>query len=425
MSSRPRLDSLTGLRFFAALLVVWRHGHSVGGLDGWLGVLAGPGYVGVSFFFVLSGFVLMWSYRPAIGRGRFWLHRFARVWPSHALTFVVALLVLGLASPSWYPWEHSTPVWGAVANLLLLQAWIPAGEVQFGVNAPAWSLSTEAFFYAAFPALVLLVSVVRRPRLMALMIGLFMLVIGIGVAASASGDDVRNWLYVLPLYRVGEFVVGMLLAVALVRGWRPKITLGAASALAVGSYVACATLLAAAQPFIVALVMLPSVAVLICATAARDLEGRASWLSRRAVVRLGEWSFALYLVHYTVLAVLQEAGVQGLTALLICLAVSVPLSALLFTRFERPVERWLRSLPDRRAGQLARLRERSGWAAVRSTSPSTSATNVPVSTVSQVAMSATDPTWKTAVSVDAPWPAAMPTAPTSRESPMSSGTAPR
>jgi len=61
---RPRLPALTSLRFFAALHVVFFHflAFKIASSEGWLGQISSIGYVGVSFFFVLSGFILVYTY---------------------------------------------------------------------------------------------------------------------------------------------------------------------------------------------------------------------------------------------------------------------------------------------------------------------------------------------------------------------------
>src|SRR5262245_7472899 len=86
-SDRPRLDALTALRFFAAAAVVIHHSRGLflpQALGGWL--LA---KFGVSFFFVLSGFILVHVY-PELPTGRsvvrFWMARVARLWPLHLVS---------------------------------------------------------------------------------------------------------------------------------------------------------------------------------------------------------------------------------------------------------------------------------------------------------------------------------------------------
>src|SRR5947209_15296669 len=148
---RPaRLDALTGLRFWFAFLVVVHHS-----LQHWFGSQIYPvadfGYIGVDFFFVLSGFVLTWSWRPDVSARRFWWNRVARIWPLHLTTMVIALVLVAD--------QVSRPgVLGTLANLVLLQAWVPDQHVYFGYNAVAWSLSCEVFFYLSFPVLARAIS---------------------------------------------------------------------------------------------------------------------------------------------------------------------------------------------------------------------------------------------------------------------------
>src|SRR5580658_9361569 len=105
------------------------------------------GYVGVSFFYLLSGFVLTWSCAEQSAT-RFWWHRFARMWPLMAVMMTVAYTVL------WNRELHPASVGGWVAQVFLFQAWDPNTSVRTGGDGPVWSLSCEAFFYAAFPLLV-------------------------------------------------------------------------------------------------------------------------------------------------------------------------------------------------------------------------------------------------------------------------------
>src|SRR6202008_2295743 len=83
-----RLPSLTGLRFVAAFGVFGLHAYSLVKLTDPIArrgaqLLFDAGDLGVSFFFVLSGFVLTWSARPGRGPLRFWQGRIARIWPAY------------------------------------------------------------------------------------------------------------------------------------------------------------------------------------------------------------------------------------------------------------------------------------------------------------------------------------------------------
>src|SRR3989442_119097 len=85
-AARPKLRALTTLRFFAALHVVLFHLRVIGILSGgpwWYQNFASIGYIGVNCFFVLSGFILVYTYAGAsLNVRRFWQAHFARIYPA-------------------------------------------------------------------------------------------------------------------------------------------------------------------------------------------------------------------------------------------------------------------------------------------------------------------------------------------------------
>src|SRR5258708_12904003 len=91
---RPRLHALTTLRFFAALHVVLFHMRVVGILPvgpWWYQNFASIGYIGVNFFFVLSGFILVYTYAGStLSVWQFWQTRFARIYPAYVLSLVAS-----------------------------------------------------------------------------------------------------------------------------------------------------------------------------------------------------------------------------------------------------------------------------------------------------------------------------------------------
>ncbi|MBS2005653.1 MAG: acyltransferase [Cyanobacteria bacterium SZAS TMP-1] len=208
--AREKIDSLTSLRFFAAAAIVAYHARGHFGLP--TDFLA-PFELsqGVAFFFVLSGFILAFVY-PDLeqngARGKFWLARFARVWPLHLATlllYVALLPELVKFDPGRLP-----------ANLLLVQAWIPNQSWFFSFNSVSWSISTEAFFYLSFPYLIKNFERTWPVKLAgSFLLVLIMASLGNGLHLpvwSDSGFSIHGLMYINPLSRVFEFVLGMTLA---------------------------------------------------------------------------------------------------------------------------------------------------------------------------------------------------------------------
>jgi peptidoglycan/LPS O-acetylase OafA/YrhL len=350
--ARPpaRLDALTGLRFWFAFFVVVHHS-----LQHWFGPGVYPvadfGYIGVDFFFVLSGFVLTWSWRPEVPARRFWWNRVARIWPLHLTT--LALAVLFVADEIHHP-----GVLGTIANLLLVQAWVPDDHVYFGYNAVAWSLSCEVFFYLAFPWLVRALDRLtarQRIRLVAAVVAALVVYPGV-FSLTLAPRDFSGWewtTYVLPLWRLGEFVVGIVAALALRDGWRPRVRGWQAL---VGAGLLAGALLAVGlarghlpnRPLVEVTGMLV-VAGVIVAIAGDELRGRRRVLASRLSVELGAASYALYLCHALaygwVVAPWPGVGSGVLRASAgwsAYVAATLAVALVLHHAVEVPCERWLR-----------------------------------------------------------------------------------
>jgi peptidoglycan/LPS O-acetylase OafA/YrhL len=351
---KTRVESLTGLRWWAAFFVFTHHMSNLAPLPmaGFLRL----GISGVTFFFVLSGFVLTWSSSPALPTRGFYWRRVARIGPSHLVATVLALPVFyALAPDPADTWVNPVDLAAIALSLVLLQGWSGVPDVHFAGNPAAWTLSVEAFFYAGHP---LYQRILRRAR-PRVAIGLAaVLIVGVvltrhfwpGAAALPA-----------PIQHLPAFLLGMLLATAMRSGWRPRIPTPVALALLGTGLIAA--WLAGAHPhapgaFLVRAVQLEMLAVLyavvIVAAAARDLAGRRSLLRSRPLVALGQWSYGFYLIHATlVYAVRSFTGILpvGWSNLAIYAALLVPsvlASWALYAWVERPAERRLRPLVGRR-----------------------------------------------------------------------------
>lgn len=143
-----QLDSLTGLRFVAAFSVFAHHMANKFGCPQFRVAL---GALGVSFFFVLSGFILTYVYNGRLDKSsvkRFYFTRWARIWPLHFVTLLITLFYTG----KWFAGFEPSVLF---CNATLIQSWIPDRDYIFSMNGVAWSISTEMFFYFMFPILLL------------------------------------------------------------------------------------------------------------------------------------------------------------------------------------------------------------------------------------------------------------------------------
>ena len=218
LASERKLTSLTGLRFFAAMAVVLYHLRIYFSPIGDGLSVFGYGFTAVSFFFVLSGFVLTWSQNSDVKAGRFFLHRIARIWPLHLLTMLLALFAPPL------PTSSEVSMLGALSVATLTQAWIPVSPFLNAFNGVSWSLSCEAFFYLMFPLLFKHLKSTRQYRAFVVVpagaVALFVLL------AAVTSIPIADYLLAgMPLFRLAEFIVGMLLARLMKSGWRPRFSI--------------------------------------------------------------------------------------------------------------------------------------------------------------------------------------------------------
>lgn len=303
---------LTGLRFFAAFAIVLHHiqgsfGVSPTVFQGWN--LAN----GVTVFFVLSGFVLTYSY-PALNEPgetrQFYIGRIARIFPAHLVTLLAAVaLGVPFAAPYF------------LANALLLQSWFPTGDYFFSYNAVSWSISTEMSFYLAFPFLIRNFESTWPWKLAACFVAssaMGLLAWQLGLPFYSGGKDavIQGIVMVNPVARVFEFCLGMTAALLWTRfrdrlahlrfGTWAAIELIGVLLLIWGSGWINAILQpvmgSGAMQYWTAQTLSPVVpAALLLIILASSTGPLAKVLACRPVRFLGEISFAIYLTHQLVI----------------------------------------------------------------------------------------------------------------------------
>jgi peptidoglycan/LPS O-acetylase OafA/YrhL len=232
-SAPADIPALTGVRFLAALYVVFHHLYPAAHLWAPLSQFQENGWISVEFFFLLSGFILTWVYRsledtPA-GRSEFYRRRIYRIYPAYLFGTVLyaPLIVMSLSAEhqSWTAVAVRVALYGAV-TLLALQAWWPKTALAW--NGPTWSLSCEAFFYAMFPKLLVRLrawpaATRRRAWFMVWLLSAIPFAV-----VDALPDRLSDiwWLPYIsgfnPLMRVSEFIGGILIALAVIERGRDE-----------------------------------------------------------------------------------------------------------------------------------------------------------------------------------------------------------
>lgn len=341
------LPSLTGLRWATAMLIFGHHIMAVeyfGGNAGvvW-GVLFQAGKTGVTLFFILSGFVLAWGYKPQQSARSFWWHRIARIYPLHLVGVALALLAAATLVPEIRA-DGTAPV---VANAFLVNGWVPDWW-QAG-NPASWSLVCEAFFYLAFPFLIRpLARASSRARVAVVVASLVLVALAPQIAAVSP---VPLSAASTPLLRLPEFVLGVTLALLMKSGaWMP-MGLRYALPLAVAGYALSeAPTLPGTDVHPGLAVTVGGFALLVAAFANADARGRSTFLARPLWQELGRVSFAFYLVHLLVIASVSSAWPDGHPQLpwqravplaLAAFGIALALAWVLHKAVEVPAQRWL------------------------------------------------------------------------------------
>jgi peptidoglycan/LPS O-acetylase OafA/YrhL len=367
MRVAPKLDALTGLRFFAAFAIVIHHSRgtfvTADRLSDW------PLGSAVSFFFVLSGFILTHVYPELPTRkhvGRFLLARFARIWPIHLLSLFLSLvLISGLLKGNL----------ALIANIAAVHAWIPRGDYFFSFNAVSWSISVEVGFYLLFPFLIynfrstwawkLALSLLPAIALIALCIVLD----PPPFDSEHTGLTSTGLLYTNPLARLFEFTLGMSAALWW-NNYRNRIDQTKAmmwtlievmSIAALATYIAYvhvpafgffAPLLPGNLTIWLGLVDTSVVFALVIVVSASG----AGWVSRALasppLVFLGEISYSIYMLHQIMIVFLARHGliswIPDEWQFVTLVALIVALSAISYLLVERPMRGAIVRLASRR-----------------------------------------------------------------------------
>lgn len=346
------INTLTSLRFLFAMMIFGTHCYLI---DAFFNAhIFKEGFVGVSFFFTLSGFIIAYKYQrqmeeKKISRRTFWVARIARIYPLHWLTLLVAALagnyVVASGGVDWL--KHF------LASLTLTNAYIPAADYFFSFNSPSWSLCCEQLFYFSFPFLIPLARNGKR----LLCIFFIMAVLVVAGMYFTPEADIKGYWYVNPITRFPDFVLGMLLFRLYIHLRGMHFSFFQASAMEILSvFIFLAFYFYAAEiPKVYrysCYYWLPVALLLLCFSLQRGVLSRV--LSLRLFVKGGEISYSFYLIHlFVISAYVGWSGAAGIeiawyvsVPVLFCLAVL--LSSLSYRYFEKPMNRKIKSVLNKK-----------------------------------------------------------------------------
>jgi peptidoglycan/LPS O-acetylase OafA/YrhL len=289
------IRALTSLRGVAAMAIVLQHFSATAQEHAAVTIpsLVPHGYIAVDLFFILSGFILSYTYSGAFlslgfrAMPDFFARRIARIAPLNIFVVIVLTIVgslsLGLIGRNIFFSSHNLP-FDFFANILMLQG-LGVGE---NINGPSWSISTEFAAYVAFPILVI---AAFRSRL-SFFLSIAVSIIALGWIASHQpryglGAD-SGIASVLRCF--SEFTIGMAAYRAFRLEWTRRFFGRDAITFGLALWCAISMVLRADVP---AVAMFPALIV-----ACASNQGRvAALLTTRVPYFLGVVSYSLYLIH--------------------------------------------------------------------------------------------------------------------------------
>lgn len=389
-NSKQHIAALDGLRFLAAACVIVAHyAQWLWKNDAATALLAPMSGFGMALFFTLSGFVIHYNYRDSIaqkgGVRHFAVARISRLYPLFLLMFAadVAYTISYYNTACARNIDADAADWtGAlVPYLLMIQSWFYATHCgssltyQFGqVSAVSWSVSVEMFLYLCYlfiarPARELPVRghLAAAGLAYAATLGYFLYVNAhlpaidayarahFGWAATLSAgyqDSLVRWLfYFSPFAQMGGFVAGMAashlyMARGGAGGGNARVIL--AIVLALGAHVLCYHFIAPQNGFIgrtASSLYMPLIAVMIYALVRYPHAACARALGNRLLVKLGEASYSIYLLHAFLILFwdkLARTVGYGAPVFLTGIAATLAAARISYLCFEKPAMKYLR-----------------------------------------------------------------------------------
>lgn len=339
-----RLEQLTFTRFLAAIsIVIFHYGSKIFPFNTEVvSSIFKQANVGVSYFFLLSGFVMIVAYgkKEKVSFWNFITRRLARIFP----VYVLAILLL-LANFLWV--NKSIDLKAFFLNLSLFQCWFPGYALSF--NSPGWSLSIELFFYISFPFLLNYVYVKYPFWKLIFPIGLLYVLSQIALhvmrySSFYQGDETQSHdlIFYFPLMHWSEFLIGNLAGLFFLKGIRIRnYDLAIVALLSILTILLYANFEINFHNGLLAIVFVP---LILFISANNGMLTKLS--SNQLAVYLGEISYGVYILQKPIYAwvnwALKSWNIHDLTiSFYVSLLVLLCFSAVSYRYFEIPIRKYI------------------------------------------------------------------------------------
>lgn len=334
------ISQLTFTRFLAAFMILLYHfaKHDVYPFNNIyiINSLIRNGDFAVSFFFFLSGFVMIvanWK-NDKIEKGTYYKNRFARIYPIYFISTVLFLL-------EWAVFKKEIDPANSIISLLMIQSWIPGKEII--LNTPAWSLGVELFFYLLFPFLFILYKNYSYKFITAITILLF---IGSQIILNLYLTPTNHdFLFYNPIFHLNTFIFGSWTAITYIKYkhyFEKKTDLIWVSVLtAMIVFVIMNKQIIIHNGFL-AVFFIPIILYM------SGSEGRiVKFFRTKQLVFLGEISYSMYILQFPIFIPLNRyltsRGVDGSVNFYVCLAFLMIVSIITYKLIEIPSRKFIRS----------------------------------------------------------------------------------
>ncbi len=338
-----QIKQLTFTRFIAATGVVSFHFSKTSILfnNKYFGFIFENSFLGVNYFFVLSGFVMVIAYQyfQKIPFRTFIVNRLARIYPLYFIAMAGMIALWGI--------DNKEEVW---LSCLMMQSWVSGMALK--INGPAWSLSVELFFYLCFP--LVFNKIYKRYPLRNIIFGGL---IFFGIAQTLSNCEnlipyyTSKDLMFLPIIHLNKFILGNITGLIFLSVY--KNTRQNFSLYILGLLVILLLMMKMHTSLFLTTGIFSLLFALLILFISLDKSSISEFFQKPFFILLGEISFGIYILQVPVWQILSDARLSkylnldkqenSTSIFFIKLTVLILTSAILYKYIEKPCQSMIKS----------------------------------------------------------------------------------